>query len=724
MTDTEARPLALWSLLSSSIFTERSVDYYEAMSVLYEPFIARNNGQLFDEEKLKVYSYSELMLPLIDDVIQLLVERMARIGWLTTEGSTSGSAVYRCTHNEQATKDEAKLSVDNDLRNIIVKLRSFVGQAGANISENDDEIEDALLRFFTVNLSSQKDTGNGNDDNAAKLEYWVARFASWAISHDALSASVMERMSGSVLLAEAILEMRTPSINQKVRTDLIAFLDGPLIMEQLGLSGKKNKENMNFVVKKLKEAGATVSCFRHNCDEVGENIHSLLARPHLERTGPTAEALRKREVNEAYVLSVKNNLEHFLKDQGIQVLPATPMQYKSSERYCDENAMVRLSARMPGQRDVSRERDTASISIIMRRRQGYETNNILASKCILLTGNHALISETAKVLREQKLLGANRALISPAVHHRVLSGFLFANFGLSDKRDVSRKQLLASCTRILAVRPGLLDRLRSQIEIAKRDVDADTLTAMLNQPRASEVLMDLTVGQSRPISPGNVDELLTAIRKTAADDVRTEYEDKLSQVSSEAEQALSATRAELQEIIEKEKGERDQERVEFAAQLVALSETVDAIKQKADESLARSVNERDMRTRTAQSLSQNVLSRFKLLHNASFYLTYVIAAAIAIYPIFFSSHAVTISFVCISAVITILATGYFFFDRKFTLINDWFKKRAENSISEVLVKHQLSDLQPQLTIDWTDYRVLETDNAVSIHLKIGGKIGA
>ena len=86
------------------------------------------------------------------------------------------------------------------------------------------------------------------------------------------------------------------------------------------------------------------------------------------------------------------------------------------------------------------------------------------------------------------------------------------------------------------LRPKVLERLRHQIGLLNRPEDAAVVDALICQPRASEIIMDRSVGRGRPISATNVEETIAAIKETAADALRRQYESNIDAARTQAAQ--------------------------------------------------------------------------------------------------------------------------------------------------------------------------------------------
>ena len=216
----------------------------------------------------------------------------------------------------------------------------------------------------------------------------------------------------------------------------------------------------------------------------------------------------------------------------------------------------------------------------MRRRQGFETSDFCSSKFVLITSNAELVRRSNEILREYKSLGTDRSLVGPAIQDRIVGGILFANFGLVEKKDISRTQLLATCARVVMLRPKILERMRQQIALLNRPEDGAIVDALLSQPRASEIIMDYTIGKSRSISASNIEDLISAVKRVSAEEVRREYETRIERERAEAERNLEEKTKSLISEFQREKEHLEKERREGLTERSSISERIVALEGK------------------------------------------------------------------------------------------------------------------------------------------------
>lgn len=724
----QARPLALWGLVSASVFTDRPTpDFYLGLIPFFEPYIQDNDGKILDIAALKSYAEAKLMFQLNDDIAELFIARMEQVGWLQIVTEDVDARIYRCKFTGSSIEKQDYADAERRLIQLVAGFRRYLSDSSASLkTASNEQIEEHFLRFLSRQSASEGREPDGLElpnIEASQIEYWIAKFIASLSGRDPETFEFVQKISGISLLTDALLELRNPSESIAQAKTLVVFLDGPVLMNHLGLSGKRAKENTSYVVEKLRQAGATIACFRHSCDEVKDNLLAVLARAPYERTGPSAEAMRDGSVTEIFLASVKNNVEHFVKTLGrVQIMPQKVSQFKSVEKFCDDNLRLRLSLKMPAQTDLARARDADSITIIMRRRQGFETSDFCSSKFVLVTSNAQLVRRSNEVLREHKALGTDRSLIGPAVQDRIVGGILFANFGLAEKKDISRKQLLATCTRVVMLRPKILERMRQQIALLNRPEDGAIVDALLSQPRASEIIMDYTIGKSRSISASNIEDLISAVKRVSAEEVRREYEARIEQERAEAERNLEQKTQGLISEFQREKQHLERERRERVTERSSISERMTTLEGQLN-SLANEKIEREEKRKlefnrmldSGKLAAERAMKKVALQEKLVLTVFFLLLATVFLIPLFFSLHWIAVATSLIGSLLSAFAMAFFFWNRPVNLVNQYFERRAVEAACAELKRLQMDYLQPYMQFDYKDRKVslLVTDEAKS-----------
>ena len=122
-----------------------------------------------------------------------------------------------------------------------------------------------------------------------------------------------------MLISEVVLDLGSEKPAKVVNQHPQVYVDAPLMMDLLELSGPQRKSYAEQVVRGLRSIGANLSIFDHSVDEIRDNLHGLLTKQPQQRHGPTAEALRQREVDEVYVRYVMQNTEHAVSETGVPI---------------------------------------------------------------------------------------------------------------------------------------------------------------------------------------------------------------------------------------------------------------------------------------------------------------------------------------------------------------------------------------------------------------------
>jgi hypothetical protein len=708
-----ARPLALWGLVSASIFTDRPApDFYLGLIPFFEPFIQDNDGKILDVVALKTYAETKLLFQLNDDITDLFIARLEQVGWLQIVAEDADARIYRCKFSGSSIEKKDYTYVEKRLTRLVEGFHHYLSDSQASVKPTStDELEEHFLRFLSRQSAfegRESDASEIPNVEAGQIEYWIAKYIGRLSHRDPETFEFVQQIAGISLLTDALLELRYPSESIAQAKNLVVFLDGPLLMNHLGLSGKRAKDNTSYIVEKLREAGATIACFRHSCDEVKDNLVAVLGRAPYERTGPTAEAIRDGSITETFAASIKNNVEYFVKTLGrVQIMPLQVAQFRSVEKFCDDNLRLRLTAKMPAQTDVARARDADSVTIIMRRRQGFETSDFCASKFVLITSNAQLVKRSNEILREYKAFGTDRSLIGPTIQDRIVGGILFANFGLAEKKNISRTQLLATCARVVMLRPKILERMRQQISALNRPDDAAIVDALLSQPRASEIVMDYTIGKSRSISASNIEDLISSVKRVAADEVRRDYEARIERQRMEAEHHHEEKTLALISALEKEKEHLEREREERNTERSSISEKIAELQNQLAGLANEKADREEKRTRefnrmlgSGKLAAERAMKKVAWQERIVLTLCFLCLAVVFLVPFVFTSNWIVTAISTLGSVLSAFALLFFLWNRPINHINQFFERRASLAVTAELTRLQMDYLQPFMQLDY------------------------
>lgn len=307
-------------------------------------------------------------------------------------------------------------------------------------------------------------------------------------------------IANAAILSEVILELGDgrPSPDRKV--DLTVYIDAPIAMDALGLSGAKAKEYSAAIIENLVKIGAKPAIFDHSVEEVRDNLHGLLQQDVRDRKGVTADAIRSGEVDISFVAAVKNNVEEYIQKCGIQILnrPETTLSVQQRSKFTrDDEQYLFSKLNSLYAKEKALDRDILSIRMVVCKRDGHVSTDVFRAKHLMLTRNNLLPSVSGKMLEENKQ--THRSRVPPVESVSKISAALWLELGPSEKVDISRKQLVAACSRVASVRPEILDKLYSVLQRIVPE-KAEQFKVMISNPHHIKTVMNFTAGSEEYIT--------------------------------------------------------------------------------------------------------------------------------------------------------------------------------------------------------------------------------
>ncbi len=374
--------------------------------------------------------------------------------------------------------------------------------------------------------------------------YLCARFIDYSIRQDEEVAKTLYSIASIGLLTEVVQDFLRPT-SAVAKSNLVVYLDAPLAMELIGVSGQAAHENIVPIVTGLKEIGVSFRIFSTSIDEISRNLEAVLSSPN--RTGPTARALGQGSVLEEYVQRVARNPASALKEYDVHVAHRTLDQFPNEivffddERYKDLYNGLTFHHMNP----TAREHDATIATHILRMRKDHFASDIFQSKFVLVTGNGVFAQQSRRACIRLEAISTNS--IPPVVHRRVLATAAWLRTGLSSDFDkIPRHHLMASCERVLALRPSVVKAVKRFAENLDES-KAKQLNILLAQDRSSQMLMDKTLGVSAVVSAENVDDLFEEMLSPYLADKQQEFDEKIQEAKEEGNRKISFQREKVKE---------------------------------------------------------------------------------------------------------------------------------------------------------------------------------
>jgi hypothetical protein len=522
-----------------------------------EALLPEFSGQFFDAEKVAAAVNSTYHWNLNSDVVENFIPQLERTGWLKRQTNSDKRAVYLINQRQPEKSILAKKKANDVLTEIGISFQKFIIELSplTSYQHQREALEEILLNWLVSIDGTDRDAivravnqilETGKLEAATRLPldeyslsilqteeaYLCTRFIDHLHKTKSPLFDQLVDIAAVGQLAEVVQEFQKPNQKNLVRrVDVSIYLDAPFLMDLLGLSGTHSKDNAQYIIEGLREVGAQILVFRHSIDEMVESLRAMKATAKHERYGKTADAIRRREVMPEYVDHVIANPAHYLEVHKVLTLQQSVDQFPGQQGYFSGELRTDLLGRLNWHENLrARERDVDSITIIMRRRTGNRTRNPFQARHLFITNSH-LLAQFAKRFCSENHLGDPED-VPPVLHQRTISNALWVTLGAKVLREVPKRQLLAACEAVLRSKPAVIQRLvQTARQVSPEQIGQ--LELMLEEPRAVQALMDLTLGVDSVLTASNLDSVVDAMRSSITQEAVQEKVDEFNSKEKE-----------------------------------------------------------------------------------------------------------------------------------------------------------------------------------------------
>lgn len=542
----------------------------EGLLPFFDPILRLHNGSKLDPDVIASAIRETYKWNFNSDLIEAFVPYLEHHGWIVADIPGTTDSTYTIHMVESGKPDPSVQTVESELHRIASQFKEFSEALSplTTIPREVEEFEDILVEWLLyVEAFSEKsiDFRTGiRADQSGKLRQFVeipnttslrdeekflcARFVKHAIKDDKGSAEVLARIAAIGLLTEVIQDFVKP-VTAVDKTDLVVYLDAPVAMELLGVSGKSARENTAPVIAELLRIGASVRIFGQSVEEIKNSLQAVLKNPRP--TGPTAQALMRREVLKEYVVEISRNPVPLLEGLGVKVAYRTREQTPSEHQYFTKENWQDLYGKLNfSENPVAREHDTDITAYVVRQRRGRVSRDIFEANAIALTRNGLLAQIVRRVSVQQN--GLPDDAVSPVIHRRVLATAMWLRTGMgAGDLNIPKRMLLANCEHVLAIRPGVVEAVKRLTDALGDDDKTRQLDLLISQDRSAQALMDKTLGMTNVVTAENLPRLWQEMLQPHLEEERQKGLDTLNKVKAEERKRLTKAN-EYIEIIKKE----------------------------------------------------------------------------------------------------------------------------------------------------------------------------
>jgi hypothetical protein len=509
----------------------RSNDFLRGIAPLFATISSDFKGQLFNADAFRRKLRSQFGLQVPEEIAATMAPRLAGVGLLERRNvGKDGPAYFWVDKTSEEIQDYSIF--DSQIEQITSDFQSFASQLPQAVvkSYTREELQNFLFDFLLSETTELSEAfGVLYPEEASKQdliryksegEYLAARFVKHLqTEEDTGKIDQIAGIKNAILVSEVVVELGQTRQTHKKQVDVSIYIDAPLMMYHLGVSGEERKEFANQVISGLRALGARVLIFDHSVDEIRESLHAVLKNT-VDRRGPTADALRRGQVEEAYVAHVMYHPEEAIEQTDVRIFKGSQVTLTPAQKaHFNEADRQRLYSLMVGihRRDVARARDVLSAGIVISRRAGGRTSNPFRSQHLLITDNDRVSLATKRFMIEEK--GAAPTDVPPAMTLSRIAAAVWLEVGLQEKLDISRKQLVAACARTLSIKPEIVDRIRSNLRRINPE-NAPQYEAILSQPRYLQMAMDYTLGAVEAVTNETAVQFFDRVKEDIAKEER------------------------------------------------------------------------------------------------------------------------------------------------------------------------------------------------------------
>lgn len=543
-----------------------STDLLERLLPFFEPILRSLQGSVLDVDDFARRVRDTYKWNFNSDVVEVFVPRLRDAGWLTSVEPSVEQTSYIITLPDQILNVETEATAVRQLRALAESFQAFAQDLSPLIEVPNDveEYEEILIEWllyveafseqnldFTTKTFKDRTgtlrqvvdvprTTNLSDEES----FLCARFVEHAINHDPEASETLARIASIGLLTEVVQDFVKPDTPVET-SNLTVYLDAPVAMEYLGVSGRAARENTEPVIAELRKIGASVRIFNQSVNEVGNNLRAVLANPRP--TGPTAQALARKEVLQEYVTQVAANPGRFLDDAGIGVVHRTLDQFPAELAYfTDEQKDDMYGALTFQQNPQARAHDADVTTLIIRQRRGHEERDIFKSRFLLMTRNGLLAQIVRKRCVEWGVISPYA--IPPVVHRRVVTASMWLRTGLGpNDLEVPKRLLLANCERVLAIRPSVVDEVKRVADALGDEEQVRQLDVLIKQHRSTQMLMDKTLGAPSVVNQDNFGELFHQMLHPHLEEERKRHREAIREEQAKGRRTVEEVTSELEQ---------------------------------------------------------------------------------------------------------------------------------------------------------------------------------
>lgn len=537
-----SRPVVAFALLRQCSEIMRT-DLLSGIAVLIRPLVSDLADQLFDSRVLSERLANAYGVSIPSAALEGMTHRLVAADVLRIERVETGLTRALYTKNQEIAPFEP--DSEADFQTI---LDEFLRHAENRLTSADKAMtEEALTAGFlrhlaTLDFSAIKarpvvvpEQGSTIVGPAAReqialsteladqavLDSLVASYIAWLQEHHPARLNLLAKVADGALAAELVFDLQAPTSVSRL-TNTTVVVDTPLILSYLDLSSSQDTVAAKKLIKQILDAGAKVAAYKHSIEEAEGILKAIqTARCAGDAYGPSVYRLSNSTFRAYFDSMIGAVSRVWTQKHSFEVIPEAATHFHKNFTQIDEEeaaAAIRMSIY---DRVLTRERDAKSVAETMRRLGGAHipVSSIVSCQYIFATSNSYLQRRVSDFLASKKFVMDGD--FNPIVTSRYLSGLCWLICGGKSDQSPTMARLLANCAAALRVKPEIAERTKRFLA----EVDPEKAThfeALMTNERASQYLIEVTLGDVNAITANNVEDIYEEVQRRAAEKVAIE----------------------------------------------------------------------------------------------------------------------------------------------------------------------------------------------------------
>lgn len=486
-------------------------DYLEYLKPFILDIISDLEYEVINDEITTKNLLSKFGLEIPRRTVQLLLQRIQKSGVINKKDGCY--KVIGTIPQTSILRDKA--NAERHISSVVEGLIEYFNEHTQSKNEFNEEIAiNALLSFLSsFSIPCLKAYLRGTTiPQVTNGKNWkiilVSQFVYYIHKNDpARFESFITLVQGN-MLANALL---CPDLKYATKsyTDVIFYLDTPLLLQLLGLEGEPWKQAVQELLNLIFKLDGKVACFEHTRDELEKVI--LKSSEYVTSTngkGRIVLEARRNNITKSDFLLMVEKIDDYLAEFKISVIKTPP--YIEKFQIGEETFAKFLDDEVSYHNPKARQYDINSVRSIYVLRDGYYPSSIEKCKAVLVTSNTAFSKAAYEFGKNHN---ESREISS------VITDFSLANTAWlkapQGAPSLPQKEVLAFAYAGLNPTPDFWEKILHESEKLEKN---NTITARDHQLlRSSSLIQDelmrLTLGEEDALTGQTITETIQRITK-------------------------------------------------------------------------------------------------------------------------------------------------------------------------------------------------------------------